>query len=177
MSDNSDGVKGGSPMASDISLRDVQESDLPIFFAQQQDPSANYMAAFTANDPADKDAFMAHWNQVLHDDSITIKTIVCDGQVAGNILCFNQFGEREVGYWLGKAFWGRGIATRALALFLDLIPTRPLYARAAKDNAASIRVLEKCGFTIYGVDRGFSNVRSKEIEEALLRLEAPHSGA
>lgn len=164
-------------MTSDVTLRDVTESDLPIFFEQQQDPSANYMAAFTANDPADQDAFMAHWNKTLRDDSITIRTIICDGQVAGNIVCFSQVGEREVGYWLGKAYWGRGIATRALALFLDQIPTRPLYARAAKDNVASIRVLEKCGFTIYGVDRGFSNARSQEIEEALLKLEAPHSGA
>lgn len=164
-------------MASDVSLRDVQSTDLPIFFEQQQDPSANYMAAFTAKDPADHHAFMAHWDEILRDASTTNKTIICDGQVAGNIACFTQFGEREVGYWLGKAFWGRGIATRALALFLDVIPTRPLFARAAKDNVASIRVLEKCGFTIYGADRGFSNARGQEIEETLLTLEAPHGGA
>lgn len=48
-------------MTGDITLRDVNEGDLPIFFEQQLDPDANQMAAFTApRDPADRDAFMAH---------------------------------------------------------------------------------------------------------------------
>lgn len=47
---------------------------------------------------------------------------------------------------------------------------RPLYARAVKDNIASIRVLEKCGFVLSGEDKGFSNARSKEVEEFILKL-------
>jgi RimJ/RimL family protein N-acetyltransferase len=53
-----------------------------------------------------------------------------------------------VGYWVGREFWGRGIATRALAAFLDEVSERPIYAGVADTNLASIRVLEKCGFTV-----------------------------
>src|SRR5687768_318159 len=101
------------------------------------------MAAFTAPDPADLKAFSAHWSRLLADEAVTVRTVLVDGQVAGNVLLFPHAGQPEVGYWLGRRFWGRGVATRALAQFLELIPTRPLYARAAKDNAASVRVLGK----------------------------------
>ena len=158
-------------MTSKVLLRDVTEDDRAIFFEQQRDPDANYMAAFTAKNPADWDAFMAHWNKILADDTIIKKTIIVDGQVAGNIVSFEQSGEREVGYWLGKEYWGRGIATKALAAFLDHVHVRPLYAHAAKDNRASIRVLEKCGFRVVGEDRGFANARGEEIEELILRLD------
>ena len=61
-----------------------------------------------------------------------------------------QTGKREVGYWLGRFFSGWGVATAALTAFLRLEPTRPLYASAAQHNAASLGVLQKCGFTISG---------------------------
>jgi RimJ/RimL family protein N-acetyltransferase len=78
-----------------------------------------------------------------------------------------------VTYWIGRQDWGQGIATRALKEFLTGIETtRPLSARAASDNAGSIRVLEKCGFTHVGVDRGFAHGRNEETEEAILRLDA-----
>lgn len=154
-----------------ILLRDIAEADLPIFFDYQLDPEANHMAAFTAKNPADRDAFTAHWAKILGDDTNMAKTILFDGQVAGNVLSFEQFGEPEVSYWIGKPFWGKGIATRALIEFLNHITTRPLYARAAKDNSASIRVLEQCGFTIVGEDKGFSNARGEEVEEWILKLE------
>lgn len=155
-----------------ILLRDIIESDLPIFFQQQLDPTANYMAAFTVKDPADRDAFTAHWTKILSDDTITKKTILFEGQVVGHVASFEQFGNLEVTYWIGKEYWGKGIATKALSAFLSCMKTRPLYARAAKDNSASIRVLEKCGFTITGEDKGFSNARGEEVEEFILKLEA-----
>jgi RimJ/RimL family protein N-acetyltransferase len=157
-------------MSSNILLRDVTDDDLPIFFEQQLDPTANYMAAFTAKDPTDRSAFEAHWRRIRDDKTTLNKTIVCDGEVVGNIATFEQFGEREISYWIGKEFWGRGIATRALAAFLGYIETRPLYARAAKDNIASIRVLQKCGFVITGEDKGFANARGEETEEYILTL-------
>src|SRR5688572_25506604 len=142
-------------MTDSVQLRDVIERDLPIFFEQQLDPEANQMAAFPARN---RDAFMAHWTKIMADDSVTIKTILFNGEVAGNIVCFTQLGEREVGYWLGKEYWGKGIATQALREFLKLIETRPLYAHVAKHNIGSQRVLEKCGFTISGEDKFFSQV-------------------
>ena len=144
-------------MISDVLLRDVTEGDLPIFFEQQLDPETTQIAAFPARD---RDAFMAHWTKILGDETITKKTILFDRQVAGNIVSFEQFGEPLVGYWLGKKYWGKGVATQALSAFLDHVKARPLYARVAKHNIASIRVLEKCGFTICG----------EEVEEFILKL-------
>lgn len=158
--------------ASNVRLRDVIESDLPIFFEHQLDPVANYMAAFTARDPTDQAAFMAHWARILADNTNTTMTILFGGNVAGHVASFQQFGQQEVTYWIGKEYWGQGIATRALSAFLDHVKARPLYARAAKDNVASLRVLEKCGFKIVGEDKGFANARGREIEEFVLKLEA-----
>jgi RimJ/RimL family protein N-acetyltransferase len=128
-----------------ILLRDVIAGDLPIFFEQQLDPAANQMAAFPARD---REAFMAHWTKIMADDNNILKTILYGDQAAGNIVSWEHDGEREVGYWLGREFWGKGIATRALMLFLEQVTLRPLVAYVVKHNLASIRVLEKCGFEI-----------------------------
>jgi RimJ/RimL family protein N-acetyltransferase len=157
-------------MTSDLLLRDVTEEDLPILFEQQLDPAANYMAAFTAKDPTDRDAFAAHWARILDDEGITKKTILFEGRVAGHVLSFEQFGKPAVAYWLGREYWGQGVATQALSMLLNLVTVRPLYARAAQDNVASIRVLEKCGFTISDEDKGYANARGAEIGEFILVL-------
>ncbi len=156
-------------MTDSVLLRDVIASDLPIFFEQQFDPVANQMAAFPARD---RDAFMAHWAKIMADESNILKTILYGDRVAGNIVSWEHSGEREVGYWLGREFWGKGIATRALSLFLEQVTTRPLYAYVAKHNLASIRVLEKCEFTITGEDKGLSSAGSEEVEEVILKLSA-----
>jgi len=161
-----------TPDTKSIVLRDVMMSDLPIFFDQQLDPEANRMAAFTRKDPADRDAFMAHWAKILRDETITIQTILFDGQVAGSVLSYvDEDGQREVSYWIGRPYWGKGVATRGLLAFLDHIKVRPLYARVAQDNFGSLRVLEKCRFTRIGEGRGFSEARGQEVEEFLLRLD------
>ncbi len=158
-------------MSGIVSLRVVQESDLPIFFEQQLDPDANYMAAFTRRDPQDEASFTAHWTRILHDTSVVNRTIVFDEQVAGYLANFEEFGEPEIGYWIGKSFWGKGIATRALAAFLDIVQVRPVYAYVAKDNVASLRVLQKCGFILSGEQAEFSNARGVEVEQFILRLD------
>ncbi len=165
-----------SPRKGNVLLREVKEGDLPIFFEHQKDPDANYIAAFTAKDPTDESAFAKHWNRILTDEGIVTRTILFDGQVAGHVVSFEQFGEREVSYWIGKRHWGKGIATHALAMFLKEMKIRPLYARAAKDNLASIRVLKKCGFAVIGEDKCFANARGEEVEEFILRLNAAEEG-
>ncbi len=132
------------PIPTAILLRDVSASDLPIFFEQQLDPVATQMAAFPARD---RDAFMVHWAKIMAGESNILKTILYGDQVAGNIVSWEHDDEREVGYWLGRAFWGKGIATQALALLLQQVSSRPLTAYVVKHSLASIRVLEKCGFT------------------------------
>ena len=155
-------------MTNDISLREVQESDLPIFFEHQRDPLANQMAAFPARD---RDAFMTHWAKIMKDESVILKTILFEGQVAGNVLSFEMDGKREVGYWLGREFWGKGIATTALSLFLEQVIIRPLFAYVAKHNIASQHVLEKCGFTLFGEEKEFSNLNGELVEGLILILQ------
>ncbi len=93
-------------------------------------------------------------------------------QVAGSFSSYiDEDGQLEVTYWLGKPYWGKSIATRALLAFIEHIKVRPLYARAAKDNIGSLRVLENCGLTITGEGKGFANARNEEVEEFLLRLD------
>ena len=154
-----------------VVLREVRDEDLPVLFEQWADPVAAHMAAFTPPDHMDRAAFERRWSRLRADETITNRAIVVDGEVAGTIGSWGDPGEREVTYWIGRAYWGRGIATAALDEFLSVDPSRPLHARIAYDNVASRRVLEKCGFRVVGTDRGFAEARSGEIEEFVLRLE------
>lgn len=157
-----------------VELRDVRASDLDVFFEQQRDPAADFMAAFTAENPSDRAAFDAHWKRILADPGVTMKTVLINGRVVGNVGSFfdHELGKLEVTYWIGRESWGRGVATSALATFLRGMTTRPLYARAAADNLASIRVLEKCGFVLVGRGRGYANARKRETEEVVMELKA-----
>jgi len=151
-------------------LRDVIESDLPILFEHQRDPVATRMAAFPARD---WDAFVAHWRgKVLGDQSVCKRTILVGNDVAGNIGSWNQNDKRLVGYWIGRAYWGRGIATAALAEFLEHDTTRPLHAFVAALNVGSIRVLQKCGFRRVGD----GHIGEDGVEEYLFRLDGGEAG-
>ena len=133
-------------MRDDTRLRDVEPADLPVFYEHQLDADATAMAAFPARDRA---AFDAHWaTNVLGNAAAVTRTILVDGQVAGYIGSWPQDGARLVGYWIGKEHWGKGVATTALAAFLHLVTERPLRAHVVEHNVGSIRVLEKCGFSL-----------------------------
>jgi len=144
-------------MTGKVLLRDVTEDDLPILFEQQLEPVATQMAAFPARD---REPFMALWGNIQRDNTIFKQIILFNGHVAGNIVSWEQSGEREVGYWIGKAYWGKGVATQALRRFLEQVKARPLYAHVARNNLGSFRVLQKCGFTIL----------SEDAEEYILKL-------
>ncbi len=133
----------------EVVLRDVTADDFVIFYNHQREPDAVQMAAFPSRE---WEAFLAHWAKVQANEAVTKQTILYDGQVAGHIVSFEHEGQREIGYWIGKEFWGLGIATRALEAFLSAYHTRPLYAHVAKHNIGSRRVLEKCGFERCGED-------------------------
>jgi RimJ/RimL family protein N-acetyltransferase len=143
-------------------LREVVEADLPAFYEYESDPEAAAMAGFPSRE---RDAFMAHWARTLANESALTMTIVCDGEVAGNIGCWEDGGQRFVGYWIGRAFWGRGLATKAVAELVDLVEARPLHAHVVKSNVASIRVLEKNGFVEVG-----RHTSADGIEELVLEL-------
>ena len=141
-------------------LREVRPDDLDAFFEHQREPEANAMAIFPARD---RETFDAHWQRLLADDSVIKKTIVDEGEVAGNIGSWHQDGQRLVGYWIGREFWGKGLATRALREFTEELTERPVHAWVATSNIGSIRVLEKCGFVWVGS-------RTTDVEELLYQL-------
>ncbi len=151
-------------------LREVVQEDLDVLFEHWTDPEANRMAAFTAEDPNDREAFDVRWARLLANEDCTTRTIELDGEVIGTIGSWTQDGKREVTYWIGREHWGKGIATRALGEFLGVEAARPLHGAAAADNAGSIRVLEKCGFVRAGEARGYANARGEEIDEAVFVL-------
>lgn len=155
-------------MNTDIRLREVIESDLPIFYEHQRDPLAFTMAAFPSRD---RERFMAHWKKIRADRSVIIRTILYEGQVAGTVMSFLQARKRQVGYWIGREFWGRGIASAALKEFLGLVKTRPLYAHVAVHNGASLRVLEKCSFQVIGQEPGPALEDGEPIMDIVLKLE------
>jgi len=103
--------------------------------------------------------------------SVRVRTIVVGAVVVGHVASYEQEGLPEATYWIGRAYWGRGLATAALAAFLQEDTRRPMYGHAAKDNAASRRVMAKCGFKETGVALWYANARGAEIEEVALVLE------
>ncbi|MFG2646190.1 GNAT family N-acetyltransferase [Streptomyces sp. NPDC048436] len=154
----------------EVSLRPVHDSDLPVFYRQMNDPEASRVAAFTSPKASDWSLFEAHWKKLRSSDDV-VRTVLADGDVVGSAAVYGEPGEREVTYWIDRAYWGRGLATAALRSLLVEVPERPLYARAAADNAGSLRVLEKCGFRVTARASGFAHARGAEIPEDVLVLE------
>jgi RimJ/RimL family protein N-acetyltransferase len=146
-------------------LRDVLEGDIEVFFEQQNDAEAIRMALWA---PRERDAFYEHWRGIMRDDALVAKTILVGDDVAGNITSWSRDGKRLVGYWLGREYWGRGLATKALAELITELE-RPLYAEVATTNVGSVRVLEKCGFTVVGSETEQDETFG-EIELLVMRL-------
>jgi RimJ/RimL family protein N-acetyltransferase len=155
----------------DVALRLIEDGDLDVLFDQMRDLESVRMAAFTAKDPQDRAAFDAHMSRVRSNPDVVTRAVVLDGHLVGSIASFVVEDQTEITYWIDRAVWGRGVAGRALALLLDLVPVRPLYARAASDNAGSLRVLRRAGFTVVGTEISYANARGAEIEETILRLD------
>ena len=147
----------------DVTLRPVVAEDLPILYAHQADPEAARVASFPSRD---REAFFAHWARIREVPSGLARAVLADGQVVGNIVSWDAEGVRLVGYWIGREHWGRGIATAALAAFLEVDRTRPLHALVAVDNVGSIRVLEKSGFVRSDERRSSGD----DVEELLYRF-------
>lgn len=124
------------------------------------------MAAFKSRD---RDAFMAHWAKIMANPACATRVILADGNVAGTIGAWTDGADRQVGYWIGRELWGRGIASAALVQFLDYEAHRPLTACVAKHNLGSIRVLQKAGITPAG-ENVFDLPDGTKFEELVLKL-------
>jgi RimJ/RimL family protein N-acetyltransferase len=150
-----------------VRLRPVQPGDLPEMFQWQLDPESNRMAVVN---PRTREDFDAHWDQALKDPAIAAKAILADNVFVGFISFFPRDGHNHVGYWIDRAFWGRGVASRALQLFLQEVHQRPLIATAATSNGASLRILQKCGFILERMQHSPGSERYPECEEAVFIL-------
>jgi RimJ/RimL family protein N-acetyltransferase len=146
-----------------VTLREVRPEDLPTLFENQRHRESVELAVVPARN---REEFDAHWKKSLADPANLVRAIDADGQLAGFIGSWTGHAERLVGYWLGRAFWGRGIASEALKQMLSLERQRPLFAYVAATNPGSARVLDKCGFR-----------RCGELRETVedLKLGEPHS--
>ena len=156
-----------SVMGNSVRIRDIEWADLPQIFQMQLDPESNRLAATI---PLSADAFDSRWADNLRDPSITARAILLDGVLAGNVVCFWRDGQANVGYWISREHWGKGIATQALRLFLLEVAIRPLHADVATSNGASLRVLQKCGFVVERVHMSPGSDRYLECEETVLVL-------
>jgi len=150
-----------------VRLRPIQPADLPQMFAMQLDPESNRMAATI---PRTREAFDSLWAKSLDDPANTTRAVLLGEAMVGYISCFPMDGQDHVGYWIDRAYWGMGIASRALQLLLREVANRPLVAAAATSNVASIRVLQKCGFVVEQVRHSPGSDRYPECEEAVLVL-------
>lgn len=132
-------------------LREIEDADLDAIFEHQSDQDAAELADVPSRE---RPAFDEHWARIRANRETVIRTIDDDGRVAGYVFTFIHDGRRVVGYWLGREFWGRGLASAALAEFLGVVDERPLHATVAPANLASIRVLEKNGFRLLREEPG-----------------------
>ncbi|MFT3686986.1 MAG: GNAT family N-acetyltransferase [Phycisphaerales bacterium] len=130
-----------------VSLRPVRAEDLPSLYSFQCDPESARMAMVI---PRSRENFDSLWAGILANPSATARAILYDGSLVGSIGTFLSDGHESVGYGIARSHWGRGIATRALALLLAEAKIRPLHARAAVSNAGSHKVLINNGFTMTG---------------------------
>ncbi len=126
------------------------------------------MAMFPSRD---RDVFFSHWAKTRARADARVMTITYEDCVAGNIGSWEDDGHVYLGYWIGKAYWGRGIATAALDAYVnDPERRRPPHAHVAATNIGSIRVLEKCGFELVSRTTEFNPALGVDVEELLMVL-------
>lgn len=154
-------------MAEHVRLRPVQPDDLPRMYDLQIDPESNRVAVTI---PRTREDFDSHWARSFNDPRVQARAVVVGELFVGYISCFPLEGQDHVGYWIDRAFWGRGVASRALQLMLREVVQRPLVAMAATSNGASLRVLQKCGFVVERIHLAPASERYPECEEAVLVL-------
>ncbi|MBX3375976.1 MAG: GNAT family N-acetyltransferase [Phycisphaeraceae bacterium] len=155
-----------------LSLRPTTPADLPTLFRLQLDPDANALAG---TKPYSEPAFLALWDTIFASSTAEApheaRIILVGGEIVGSINCFKVGNLDHIGYWIDRKHWGRGIATRALSLMIREVPRRPLYAVAARSNAASTRVLQSCGFRLLGYHMGEETPRYTAAECATFVLD------
>lgn len=96
--------------------------------------------------------------EVMADERTIMRVIEVNGKLAGGVGVDPLSGERRgtgvFGYWLGRAYWGRGIGSEAARLLSDFAlqggELHRLEATVFAPNVASAKVLANCGFALEG---------------------------
>jgi len=154
----------------EIILRPTVTADLDTLFQFQIDKEGGYLAAFMPKNPTDKLSYINKYTKLLNDETVNHQTIILDKNIVGSVSKFIIEGDTEITYWIDRKYWGKGIATKALEIFLSLESSRPIFGRVAFDNFGSQKVLEKCGFIKIGTDKAFANARQMEVIEFIFKL-------
>lgn len=140
-----------------VRLRELQVVDAPALADEANDPRvARTLRDYFPHPYTVDDALRFIDKSREGGGPVTQFVIEAQGEVAGIMGLF--VGEDvmrrngEIGYWLGRRWWGRGIATAAVEHIVEYafgtLDLRRVYAEVFGNNAASIRVLEKCGFEL-----------------------------
>ncbi len=153
-----------------IELRDLDDEDLDAIYEMMRDREAVEMAAFTTADPDDRGVFDEWIARQRAAPEVATYVVTENGGFAGTAALFSAEGDREVTYWIARHAWGRGVATEALRILVSREPERPLFARVAAHNAASIAVLTKVGFTEVSRDVDFAPGVGRDVEEIVMVL-------
>lgn len=153
-----------------IDLRALKKRDADAVFAMMREPEGVRMAAFTTEDPDDRTSFDEWMSRHRASPDVEMYVITEDGDFVGTAGAFTIDSDREVTYWVRRAQWGRGIATEALRILVSREPVRPLFARAAAANLASIAVLTKVGFTEVSRDTAYAPGVAADVEEIVFVL-------
>ncbi len=154
-----------------IRLRLTRPDDLPALFDMQAEPESNAMAG---TKPRTQEAFDAVWARIFAEQNVNAMVIEIEEahgpRIVGSVSRFPAKDRDWVGYWIARSHWGKGIASRALRMFLAEERRRPLYASTASANARSRRILEKCGFRCMGLHQEGESERflAREIAEYVL---------
>jgi RimJ/RimL family protein N-acetyltransferase len=154
-----------------IELTKTTQQDLSELFIFQTNTDGIWMAAFTPDDPNNRAAYMEKWIKIVENPDIRMQTIRLENKIIGSVAHFEMMEATHISYWIDQKYWGQGIATEAVKMFIKDSVTRPLFARVAFDNYRSQKVLEKSGFLLVDKDQGFANARKKEIEEFVYKFE------
>jgi RimJ/RimL family protein N-acetyltransferase len=152
-------------MGTDVRIRPVEDDDVELFWQFEQDEEASRRSAFPSRD---RDRFMPHWAKIRADPANVLRTVLADDEVAGNVVSWAQDGKQWIGYWLGRDYWGRGVGSRAVRLFLDELTIRPMYADPVEGNTGSVRLLEKLGFRRVDVPEPDTTTYDGEVHQHVL---------
>ncbi len=140
-----------------INLRNWEECDAPslAFFANEPLIAKNLRAGFPSlYGLEDAKAYIAFCHQQDPAENLCL-AITDDDTAVGSIGVFCRgTGTAELGYWLGRPYWGKGIMTKMVVEICDLAFRRfqidEIFVEPYEWNAASQRVLEKAGFSLKG---------------------------